>query len=59
MNLKDMLELLHVTSSNPQPEVTFVTASCNFPLLDFKNIDSGTGTIISNLKALKNEVRDL
>ena len=57
MNLKDMLELLHVTSSNPQPEVTFATASCNFPLLDFKNIDSGT--IISNLQALKNEVRDM
>ena len=46
MNLKDMLELLHVTSSNPQPEVTFATASCNFPPLDFK-------------QALKNEVRDL
>ena len=57
MNLKDMLELLHVTSLNPQPEVTFATASYNFPPLDFKNIDSGI--IISNLQALKNEVRDL
>ena len=57
MNLKDMPELLHVTSSNPQPEVTFATASCNFHPLDFKNINSGT--IISNLQALKNEVRDL
>ena len=57
MNLKDMVELLHVTSSNPQPEVTFATASCSFPPLDFKNINSGT--IISNLQALKNEVRDL
>ena len=57
MNLKDMLELLHVTSSNSQPEVTFATASCNFPPLGFKNIDSGI--IISNLQALKNEVRDL
>ena len=57
MNLKDMLELLHVTSSNPQPEVTFATASCNFPPLDFKNIDSGI--IISNLQTLKKEVRDL
>ena len=57
MNLKDMLELLHVTSSNLQPEVTFATASYNFPPLDFKNIDSGI--IISNLQTLKNEVRDL
>ena len=57
MSLKDMLELLHVTSSNPQPEVTFAAASYNFPPLDFKNINSDT--IISNLQASKNEVRDL
>ena len=50
-------ELLHVTSTNLQPEVTLATVSCNFSPLDFNNIDKGT--IISDLQELKNEVRDL
>ena len=56
MSLKDMLELLHGTSSNPQPEVIFATASCNFLHLISKSL---TVAPSSNLEALKNELRDL
>ena len=53
LNTKDILEALHKLGQEDIQTPMFVTATCNFPVVDMKNIDSSN--LMHNLSSLKKE----